>query len=116
MSASWPGASRPFRFFRLANAAVFCDIHWERSCIDLPLLLASVHTADKPNCNEEIPPQALFRSLSDRNLSSGTQEEWSETTKSIVPSCTADQSFSRFSRSLIGGAHLNLGSPSAISS
>ncbi len=42
--------------------------------------------------------------------------EWSETTMPIVPSSSPRQSSSRFSASRMGGAHLKLVAPAAISS
>src|SRR5437899_7460135 len=48
-----------------------------------------------------------MKSPNSRNFNSGGQGEWSETTISIRPSLSAAQSSSRFSRSRIGGQHLN---------
>ena len=63
-----------------------------------------------------MPPQADMKSPDAARLSSGAHGEWSEATKSIVPSPSPSQSFSRFSLSRIGGAHLNSVRPSPISS
>jgi hypothetical protein len=63
-----------------------------------------------------MPPQAFTKSPSCRRFISGGQGEWSETTMSIVPSASASQSCSLFSRSRTGGQHLNSVAPSGTSS
>jgi hypothetical protein len=54
-----------------------------------------------------MPPQAAAKSPASSFFSAGVQGEWSETISSISPSFRPPQSFSRLSRSRIGGAHLN---------
>lgn len=50
--------------------------------------------ANLPNCSEEIPPQAWVKSPLSRFFRSGVQGEWSDTTISIWPAFSADQSCS----------------------
>ncbi len=61
-----------------------------------------------------MPPHAVPKSPV--VLMSAVAGEWSETTRSMVPSRRPSQSSSRLAASRIGGQHLNSVAPSAISS
>src|SRR5204862_4085946 len=108
-SASRPGESLPFRAERPARAAVLRDIQREMSASWKPRPEATVQTADKENWTDEIPPQAAMKSLFPLVFRSGVLGEWSDTTRSMMPSESPCQRPSRLSRSRMGGAHLNAG-------
>ena len=91
-------------------------IHRTTSTSEYPRSRASVHTADRPTCSDEIPPQAGPKSPSSSRLSSEVQGEWSETMQSMSPRPSARHSSSRLSASRIGGQHLNWVAPSAMAS
>ena len=71
-----------------------------------PRASACVHVAGRENCRLEIPPHARRKSPSSTSLSPGGAGEWSLLTNVRDPFLMPSQSLSRFSASLIGGAHL----------
>jgi hypothetical protein len=63
-----------------------------------------------------MPPQARPKSPCSRCLRAGVHGEWSDTTMSMSPRARPAHSFSRFSVSRMGGAHLNQVAPSGMCS
>src|SRR5690606_6274598 len=114
-SAANPGAIAPLPATPAISAGR-AAIHRTTSASWWPRCRAWVHTADRPSCRLETPPQACPKSPVSKRFSSGVHGEWSLTTQSTVPSASPRQSSSRLPASRMGGQHLNWVAPSGISS
>src|SRR5215212_2711394 len=115
-SASFPTAIVPFRVRNETCRAGLAQSHFVRSSTVNPRRRASVQMIGSLSCSDAMPPQAFIKSPLSRNFISPGQGEWSDTIKSIVPSARPCHSPSRFSRSRIGGQHLNSVAPTGTSS
>jgi hypothetical protein len=115
-SASNPSRIAPLLSARPACFEVLTLVHSTTFAREIPRFLPSVHNRLRPNPSVLIPPQAFIKSPLSRHFRLATQGEWSDTTKSSVPSCSASQSLSRLSLSRTGGQHLNSGCPTGTSS
>src|SRR5438270_12858887 len=97
---------RPLRESHPASLAAPSAIHCAISVSVNLREVASVHMMGRANDRLAIPPHAVWKFLSLSRFISGGQGEWSVATRSITFSRSHCQSFSRFSRLRIGGAHL----------
>lgn len=113
-SASAPAFKIPFFPVNPICAAGLADSQSTTFESEMPLFEASVCINESPNPNPPIPPQAVLKSPVSSVLSSATQGEWSETTKSMSPANKADQSWSRLESLRMGGQHLKSVRPSGI--
>ena len=92
-----------------ASAAGPAAIQRATSARSWPRRRASVQTSGSPSCSDAMPPHACAKSPLSSALRSAVEGEWSDTTRSIVPSARPAQSASRLASPRTGGQHLNGG-------